>query len=186
MSEWKKTSCVLCAQNCGLEVIAEGSQILKVRADRESPRSQGFICRKGANIAFFQNNPDRLKYPLKRVGGRFERISWSQALDEIAAKIKEIREKHGPRSIAYMGGGGQGCHFQSLFGVPLLRGLGSYNHYSALAQEHTGLFLGGRKSLWPPEYAYESRCRRFGFLCLLGIQSHGEQQIPQGSSGDPQ
>ena len=140
MAEWKKTSCALCAQNCGLEVIAEGSKILKVRADRENPRSRGFICRKGANIAFFQNNPDRLKYPLKRVGSRFERISWRLALDEIAAKIKEIREKHGPRSIAYMGGGGQGCHFQSLFGLPLLRGLGSYNYYSALAQEHTGLF----------------------------------------------
>ena len=140
MAEWKKTSCVLCAQNCGLEVIVEGSKILKVRADRESPRSQGFICRKGANIAYFQNNPERLKYPLKRVGNRFEQISWKQALDEIAARIKEIQKSHGPRSIAYMGGGGQGCHFQSLFGVPLLRGLGSHNHYSALAQEHTGLF----------------------------------------------
>ena len=63
-----------------------------------------------------------------------------QALDEIAEPIKEIHGTHGPRSIAYMGGGGQGCHFQSLFGVPLLRGLGSHNHYSALAQEHTGLF----------------------------------------------
>jgi len=140
MVNWKKTSCVLCAQNCGLEVISEGSKILQVRADRESPRSQGFMCRKGANIAYFQNNPERLKYPLKRVGGRFERISWKQALDEIAARIKEIHGTHGPRSIAYMGGGGQGCHFQSLFGVPLLRGLGSHNHYSALAQEHTGLF----------------------------------------------
>jgi anaerobic selenocysteine-containing dehydrogenase len=140
MSEWKKTSCVLCAQSCGLEVISEGSKILQVRADRENPRSQGFMCRKGANIAYFQNNPERLKYPLKRVGGRFERISWKQALDEIAARIKEIHGTHGPRSIAYMGGGGQGCHFQSLFGVPLLRGLGSHNHYSALAQEHTGLF----------------------------------------------
>ena len=140
MPEWKKTSCVLCAQNCGLEVISEGSKILKVRADQENPRSRGFICRKGANIAYFQNTSDRLKYPLKRVGDRFERISWKQALDEIAAKIKEIREKYGPRSIAFMGGGGQGCHFQSLFGIPLLRGLGSYNHYSALAQEHTGLF----------------------------------------------
>ena len=131
---------MLCGLNCGLEVISEGSKILKVRGDRENPRSQGYMCRKGANIAYFQNNPERLKYPLKRVGDRFERISWKQALDEIAARIKEIRGTHGPRSIAYMGGGGQGCHFQSLFGVPLLRGLGSHNHYNALAQELTGLY----------------------------------------------
>ena len=130
MSEWRKTSCVLCFNNCGLEVITEGSKILKVRADRDNPRSQGYLCRKGMNIAFFQNNPERLKFPLKRVGNRFERISWNQALDEIAAKLKETVTAHGPRSFAYMGGGGQGCHFEAAFGVRFLNGLGSKNHYS--------------------------------------------------------
>ena len=140
MSEWKKTSCVLCFSNCGLEVTTEGSRILKVRADKENPRSQGYICRKGAHIAYFQNNPERLKYPLKRVGDRFERIAWKQALDEIAAKLKEVVERHGPRAVAYMGGGGQGCHFEAAFGVRFLHGLGSKNHYSPLAQELTGYF----------------------------------------------
>ena len=140
MSEWKKTSCVLCFNNCGLEVITEGGKILKVRGDQENPRSQGYVCRKGANIANFQNNPERLKYPLRRVGDRFERISWKQALDEIASRLKEIVEKHGPRSVAYMGGGGQGCHFEAAFGVRFLHGLGSKNHYSPLAQELTGYF----------------------------------------------
>ncbi len=140
MSEWKKTSCILCSQNCGLEVITEGNKIIKVRADRENPRSQGYLCRKGANIAYFQNNPERLKFPLKRVGDRFERISWDQALNEIAVKLKEIVQTHGPRSIAYMGGGGQGCHFETAFGLRFLNGLGSKNHYSPLAQELTGFF----------------------------------------------
>jgi anaerobic selenocysteine-containing dehydrogenase len=140
VSEWKKTSCVLCNSNCGLEVTTEGSRILKVRGDKENPRSQGYICRKGANVAYFQNNPERLKYPLKRVGRGFERISWKQALDEIAARLKEIVGQHGPRSVAYMGGGGQGCHFEAAFGVRFLHGLGSKNHYSPLAQELTGFF----------------------------------------------
>ena len=140
MSEWQKTSCVLCFNNCGLAVITEGSKIVKVRGDKENPRSQGYLCRKGANIAYFQNNPERLKFPLKRVGDRFERISWDQALDEIADKLKEIVQTHGPRSIAYMGGGGQGCHFETAFGLRFLNGLGSKNHYSALAQELTGFF----------------------------------------------
>jgi len=140
MSEWKKTSCVLCFCNCGLEVQTEGSKIVKVRGDKENPRSQGYICRKGANIAFFQNNPERLKYPLKRVGARFERISWDQALDEIAAKVGATVAAHGPRSLAYMGGGGQGGHFEAAFGLRFLHGLGSKNHYSPLAQELTGYF----------------------------------------------
>jgi anaerobic selenocysteine-containing dehydrogenase len=140
MSEWQKTSCVLCFNNCGLEVITEGSKIVKVRGDKENPRSKGYLCRKGANIAYFQNDPERLRFPLKRVGDGFERISWDQALDEIADKIREIVQTHGPRSIAYMGGGGQGCHFETAFGLRLLNGLGSKNHYSPLAQELTGFF----------------------------------------------
>ena len=140
MSEWRKTSCVLCYNNCGLEVVTEGSKIIKVRGEKENPRSQGYLCRKGANIAYFQNNPERLRFPLKKNGDRFERISWDQALDEIAVKLKEIVRAHGPRSVAYMGGGGQGCHFEAAFGVRFLNGLGSRNHYSPLAQELTGFF----------------------------------------------
>jgi anaerobic selenocysteine-containing dehydrogenase len=140
MSEWEKTSCVLCSQNCGLEVMAEGSKIMKVRGDKDNPRSQGYICRKGASVAYFQNNPERLTFPLKRIESRFERSSWNQALDEIAAKLKNIVQTYGPRSVAYMGGGGQGCHFETAFGLRFLNGLGSRNHYSPLAQELTGFF----------------------------------------------
>ena len=140
MNEWQKTSCTLCFNNCGLEVTTEGSKIVKVRGEKENPRSQGYLCRKGANIAYFQNNPERLRFPLKRVGDRFERISWAQALGEIADKLMETVKTHGPRSIAYMGGGGQGCHFEAAFGVRFLNGLGSKNHYSPLAQELTGFF----------------------------------------------
>lgn len=140
MSEWKKTSCVLCFCNCGLEVQTAGSRIVKVRADKENPRSHGYVCRKGMSIASFQNDPERLRHPLKRVGDRFERVSWAQALDEIAARLRGIVAEHGPRALAFVGGGGQGCHFEAAFGVRLLRGLGSKNHYSPLAQELTGFF----------------------------------------------
>ena len=140
MEKWHKTGCVLCAQNCGLEVKVENNRIVKVRPDRQNPRSKGYVCRKGINIAHHQHHAQRLTHPLKRVGEGFEQISWDQAIDEIAARLKEIVGEHGPRSFAYMGGGGQGCHFEAAFGVPLMRGLGSRYHYNALAQELTGLF----------------------------------------------
>lgn len=140
MDGWKKTSCVLCFNNCGLEVLTSGSRIVKVRADKENPRSLGYLCRKGANIAYFQNNPERLKFPLRRTEGGFERASWGEALDRIASRLGEIAHTYGPRSIAYLGGGGQGCHFEAAFGVRFLQGLGSRNHYSPLAQELTGFF----------------------------------------------
>ncbi len=140
MSDWQKTSCVLCAQNCGLEVMVEDNRIIRVRPDKANFRSAGYACRKGLNVAHHQHNADRLTHPLKKVGDRFERISWDQAMAEISARLKDILKAHGPRSLAYMGGGGQGCHFEAAFGVRFLRGLGSRYHYSALGQELTGAF----------------------------------------------
>ena len=107
-----KTGCVLCAQNCGLEIEVEANRIVKVKGDKINVKSEGYVCRKGLNVAYHQHNADRLKYPLKKVGDKFERISWDQAIDEIAVKLKNIIGQYGPRSFAYMGGGGQGCHFE--------------------------------------------------------------------------
>lgn len=145
MAEWKKTSCVLCYHNCGLEVQTEGHRITKVRADKSHPRTKGYICRKGAKVAHYQDNKERLLHPLKREGERLVRISWDQAVSEIAGRLKHILEEHGPHSLAYMGGGGQGCHTEAGFGRTLLTALGSQYHYSALAQELTGYYwINGR------------------------------------------
>lgn len=140
METWKKSGCALCAQNCGLELLIENNRIVKVRGDKDNPRSKGYICRKGMNIANFQHNAQRLKYPLKKVDGEFVEISWEQAISEIAARLREIRDQYGPRSLAYMGGGGQSCHMEAAFGVRLMRSLGSRYHYSAISQELTGHF----------------------------------------------
>ena len=87
---WKKTSCVNCALNCGLEVQVENNRIVKVRPDKNNPRSEGYVCRKGLNVACHQHNADRVLYPLKRVGDQFERVPWDQAIGEIAEKMAEI------------------------------------------------------------------------------------------------
>ena len=179
MGKRYNTGCVLCAQNCGLEVEVEDNRIVKVKADKSNVRSEGYVCRKGLNIAWHQHNADRLRYPLKRVGDRFERVTWDHAIDEISARLREIIDLHGPRSFAYMGGGGQGCHFEAAFGVRLLRGLGSQYHYGALAQEFSGMFwvhgrTFGRQSIHPgPDIDNTDLLLAIGWN---GMQSH---QIPQ-------
>lgn len=140
MGKWIKTGCVLCAQNCGLEVFIDNNRIEKVRGDKENPRSKGYVCRKGMNVMYHQHHEDRLKYPLKKIGDKFVRISWDDAISEISDKLKSIIDTHGPRSLAYMGGGGQACHFEAAFGAGLIRGLGSQYHYNATAQEFSGIF----------------------------------------------
>jgi anaerobic selenocysteine-containing dehydrogenase len=174
-----KTGCVLCAQNCGLEIDVEGNRITGVRPDRTNPRSEGYACRKGLNVAHHQHHRQRLSYPLKRTGRGFERIPWDQAFREIAIRLKEIIAKHGPRALAYMGGGGQGCHFEAAFGVRLLRALGSQYHYNALGQELTGHFwvqgrFTGRQYLFTmPDH------HKTDMLLAVGWNGMMSHQMPQ-------
>jgi anaerobic selenocysteine-containing dehydrogenase len=145
MTKWKRTFCALCYHNCGLEIQTERNRIVKVRPDKAHPRTRGYICRKGTRIAHYQAHKERLTHPLKREGDRFMEIGWDRAIAEIAERIQTIVKTHGPRSLAYMGGGGQGSHMETGFGRTLLTALGSQYHYSPLAQELTGLFwINGR------------------------------------------
>lgn len=174
-----KTGCVLCPQNCGLEVEVENNRIVKVKGDKSNVKSEGYVCRKGLNIAYHQHNADRLTYPLKKVGDKFERISWEQAIDEIAEKLKDIVGKYGPKSFAYMGGGGQGCHFEAAFGVRLMRGLGSRYHYSAITQEFSGMFwtfgrMFGRQPVFPETDSHET-----DYFLTFGWNGMESHQIPQ-------
>jgi len=54
MGKWHKTGCVLCAQNCGLEVLVENNRMIRVKPDKSNPRSQGYACRKGLNVIYHQ------------------------------------------------------------------------------------------------------------------------------------
>lgn len=140
MAVWHKTGCVLCTQNCGLEVLVEDGRMVKVRPDNENPRSRGYACRKGLNVINHQYPIDRLTVPMKRAGSGFETISWEQAIDEIAQKIRAVVDENGPQSLAYMGGGAQGGWLEAAFGLTLLRGMGSQYYYSSSGQEFSGLF----------------------------------------------
>jgi len=119
-------------------VLVEKGRMVKVLPDRENPRSQGYACRKGLNVLYHQYQEDRITQPLKQVNGRFEKISWGQAVDEISGRMKTIVGEYGPRSLAYMGGSSQGGHMEAGFGLSLLRGMGSKYYYSSAGQEFSG------------------------------------------------
>jgi len=100
------------------------------------------------NIKSYQHHADRLAFPLKKVGDTFEKISWEQAVDEVAEKLSTIVDENGPKSLALMmGGGSLGCPTQGAFSVNVLRGMGSQYFYTSLAQELTGRFWADGKTL---------------------------------------
>ncbi len=179
MGEWHKTACVLCAQNCGLEVLVEEGRMVKVKPDKTNPRSEGYACRKGLNVIYHQYPEGRLTQPLKKVDGKFEPISWDQAMDEIAGKMKDIQEKHGPRSFAYMGGSAQGGHMEAAFGLTWLKAMGSQYYYSSGGQEFSdswwifGRLLGKQYNVAVPDEHATEMLVGWGWN---GMMSH---QMPQ-------
>ncbi len=179
MDPWKKTTCVLCANSCGLEVKVENNRMAKVRGDKANLRSQGYACRKGLNIAYHQHHSDRLMYPLKKVGETFERISWDQALGEVAEKLSTVVKKHGPRSLALMGAGSIGCFTQGMFAVNLLRGLGSQYLFTAVAQELTGRFWADGKTYGNQALHVEPHLEETDMLLVVGWNPMMSHHTPQ-------
>src|SRR5215470_9638701 len=86
------TYCRLCEAVCGLIVKVEGGRIERIEPDREHPYSRGHVCIKGTTFKDLVYDPDRVLHPLKRVGGpgEFARVSWDEALDDIARRLKAI------------------------------------------------------------------------------------------------
>jgi anaerobic selenocysteine-containing dehydrogenase len=95
-----RTACQLCIASCGLDVQVRDDRIVGVKGMSEHPVNRGRICPKAAAIPSYAHAPDRLKHPLKKENGSWKRISWDEALDTIAAKLNEVRQKYSPRSVA--------------------------------------------------------------------------------------
>lgn len=98
-----RTICQGCHSECGVLVHVEDDRVIKIKPDPAHPSSRGYICVKGINYDHFTCHPDRIKYPLRRAGGKgsgkWERISWDTALDEIAEKLTGIKEEYSNYSI---------------------------------------------------------------------------------------
>ena len=107
-----KSVCRSCHGGCGVLLHVSDGRLVKVEGDRESPLNHGRLCPIGTVTLDLVYHPDRLKYPMRRLGargsGKWERISWDQALDEISNRLLAIREEFGPEAIAM--GTGTGRH----------------------------------------------------------------------------
>jgi anaerobic selenocysteine-containing dehydrogenase len=102
-----------CPDTCAWVVSVQDGQAIALRGDRRHPYTRGALCAKVTRYLDYTRAPDRLLYPMRRLGakgeGRFARISWDAALDEIAARWQDIIAKDGPAAIwPYYGSGSMG------------------------------------------------------------------------------
>jgi len=100
----KYTACVMCAAECALEVWVKDGRVVRIYGNPHlTYNSGGAACAKAVSGLQLEYSPYRIQYPLKRVGergeGKFIRISWEQAVDEVASKLVELKKKYGPECL---------------------------------------------------------------------------------------
>jgi len=128
-----------CPDGCSWQVTVRDGEAVRLRGNPDHPFTRGALCAKVARYLEHTRAPDRLLHPLRRIGakgeGRFERISWEEALGEVAERLLDVRERHGGEAIwPYQGTGTLG-YLQGLegrSGARLWNVLGASEHIASI------------------------------------------------------
>ncbi len=148
-------ACNLCESICGLLIEVENERVRSIRPDPDDFFSRGHICPKATALKDVQEDPDRIRTPLRRVGDRFEAISWDRAFREIAERCAEIVDAHGENAVAYYRGNPIGHNYGLMTHFDLLRAeLPTVNNFSANSVDGLPTFLTaywmyGHAMMWP-------------------------------------
>lgn len=106
-----KSHCRMCHGGCGVQVFVKDGKVARIAGDPDCPINHGTLCSKGLASAQLAYHPNRLTYPVKRIGpkasGKWERISWDEALNTIAERINTYKGQNGPESIVFGYGTGR-------------------------------------------------------------------------------
>jgi anaerobic selenocysteine-containing dehydrogenase len=162
-------TCSLCEAMCGLTLEVEGGRILSLRGDKDDPLSRGFLCPKATALEDIHEDPDRLRFPVRRTADGWQRLSWKQALDETAEKLLRLQAEHGRDAVGvYLGNPTVHNLGTLLLGVPFVKALGTHNRFSATSVDQlphhlAALLMFGHQLLLPiPDVD------RTAFLLVLG------------------
>ncbi len=116
--EIRQTTCYMCACRCGINVHMKDGKVAYIEGNKDHPINKGVLCAKGSSGIMQINAPSRLQSPMKRVGergsGKFEPISWDEALELAVDWLKPIRERN-PAELAFFTGRDQSQSFTSFW-----------------------------------------------------------------------
>ena len=102
---WEKSVCRFCGTGCGVMIGKKGDKVVAIKSDLKNPINKGHICVKGFFLHKVIYAKTRLLYPMIKRNGKFERVSWDEALDYVARRFNEIRKTDGPDALAFYGSG---------------------------------------------------------------------------------
>ena len=113
--EVKKSVCAFCTNLCGVLVHLEDGKAVKCEGNQDHPLSQGFTCQRNKLAIKWLYHQDQLMHPLKRAGkrgeGKWERMSWDDAIGEIGKKLLELKNEHGAKTVGIVGGEDKGNNY---------------------------------------------------------------------------
>lgn len=179
-------SCNLCEAICGIEISARPDGSLDIRGDKDDPFSRGYICPKAVALQDLHYDRDRLRHPVRRTANGWQRITWSEAFDEVTQNLKRIRARQGNNSIAtYLGNPTVHNYGAMLFAPGFLRSLKTRNRFSATSVDQLAhhlasyLMFGHQLLLAVPDID------RTSFFLILGANpavSNGSMMTAPGMS----
>ncbi|MEM7168001.1 MAG: molybdopterin-dependent oxidoreductase [Planctomycetota bacterium] len=179
--------CQLCSTICGITGHVKDGRIIKVEGNPADPNSRGKLCARGQSALNHQYHPERLLYPIRRVGkrgeGKWRRISWEEAYDEVATRMRKVRDEGKPNEFAFHQGRSRSKDAVANF----LNAFGTKTHLN-----HRGLCSAARRAAnltylfesdWDlGDYANSKYILNFGSNMFEAHQGHipGAQRVQQG------
>lgn len=125
-------TCNLCEAMCGIVITHDKGKVLSIKGDKDDPFSQGHICPKATALQDIYEDPDRLKYPVKRTADGWERIGWDEAYALFASNIKQTWAAYGDDAVGiYLGNPNVHNLGAMLYGSSLIKALRTKNRFSA-------------------------------------------------------
>ena len=102
-SKTVKTICSICSAGCGIKAEVHNGVWVRQEPAHDHPISEGSHCCKGTDQIDLTKSKQRIKYPMKKENGKWHRLTWEQALNEISSKMLKIREENGPDTLMMLG-----------------------------------------------------------------------------------
>lgn len=169
MSEIHYRACNLCEAICGIEIEHENGEILSIKGDKNDPFSRGHICPKALALKDIYEDANRLKFPVKKTENGWQKISWDEAFDEIAFKIKDIQTKYGRNAVAVFQGNPSVHNFGTLLNSgSLLKVIKSQNNFSATSVDQLPHHFAGWAMFGHPLLIPIPDIDRTDFFLILG------------------
>src|SRR6478609_5880085 len=166
--EVKRTVCTHCSVGCAIDAVVQNGVWIRQEPVFDSPINLGAHCAKGASIREHGHGEHRLKSPMKLVNGKYQKISWEQAINEVGDKLAGIRKESGPDAVFWVGSSKQSneqsyllrkfvsyfgsnncdhqariCHSTTVAGVANTWGYGAMtNSYNDMQNSKCALYIG--------------------------------------------